>query len=82
MVRQVSIIFLGIKKSNLREQIATVCRQTYKDYGDTLTDFRERGKISFSCERELYKGTAPEQKTKSAKIPENSMFSGFLILIF
>ncbi|MBR1763104.1 MAG: hypothetical protein IJ731_07035, partial [Eubacterium sp.] len=37
---------------------------------------------SFSCERELYKGTAPEQKTKSAKIPENSMFSGILILIF
>ncbi len=34
----------------------------------------------FSCERVLYKGTAPEQKTKSAKIPENSMFSGILII--
>ena len=64
------------------DPFVTVCRQTYENYGDTLADFRERGKISFSCERELYKGTAPEQKTKSAKIPENSMFSGILILIF
>ena len=33
------------------------------------------------CEWELYDGTAPEQKTKSTKNPENSMFSGFLHLI-
>ena len=79
---QLCAMHFALIKSLAQTPVTSVCRQTYENYGDTLTDFRERGKISFSCEWELYKGTAPEQKTKRAKIPENSMFSGILILIF
>ena len=43
----------------------------------TLTDF-EKVRLNFVfCERELYDGTAPEQKTKSAKNGLDSMSKPF-----
>ena len=37
------------------------------------------GPLVGACERELYKGTAPEQKTENAKNPTDSMSVGFFI---
>ena len=46
----------------------------------TLTDF-EKVRLNFVfCERELYDGTAPEQKTKSAKNGLDSMSKPFFII--
>ena len=66
-------------KEKRASQRVSACRKTYK------IQFRHAGRLLKKeqnfvfCERELYKGTAPEQKAKSTKNPENSMFSGFLI---
>ena len=46
----------------------------------TLTDF-EKVRLNFVfCERELYDGTAPEQKTESAKNGLDSMSKPFFII--
>ena len=49
---------------------------------DTLTDC-QKGEMDFVfCEREPYNGTAPEQKTKSAKTAPLCGFSAFKVLHF
>jgi hypothetical protein len=45
-----------------------------------MKGFYKRSRIPFSCEWELYKGTAPEQKTENAKKPADSMSAGFLFI--
>ncbi len=57
----------------------SACRKTSITHFDTLRGFRKRSRISFSCERELYDGTAPEQKTGNAKNLANSMFARFFM---
>jgi hypothetical protein len=42
---------------------------------------QKKSRILFSCERELYKGTAPEQKTKNAKTAEDSMSSAVFLTV-
>ena len=49
---------------------------------DTLKDFQKGEEDCVFCEVVLYNGTAPEQKTKSAKTAQLCGFSAFKVLYF
>ena len=49
---------------------------------DTLIDCQKDELDFVFCEREPYSGTAPEQKTKSAKTAQSCGFSAFKVLYF
>jgi hypothetical protein len=69
------------KNKQLRsKERSLVCRKYQIINFYTLTDF-EKVRLNFVfCERELYDGTAPEQKTESAKNGLDSMSKPFFII--
>ena len=81
---------MAIKKPSLHEKTAPigtvsvskkVCLQQIIQ-PDTLIDCQKDELDFVFCEREPYKGTAPEQKTKSAKTAQLCGFSAFKVLYF